>query len=84
MPIALPCRDSCRAQAKAAWAPATGTNGRRSYLYAGGDSGGERAGVIYSLIGTAKLNGVDPEAWLLHVLVHGADHPVNCVHDFLP
>jgi len=38
--------------------------GRRNYLFAGADSGGERAAAIYSLIGTAKLNGVDPEAWL--------------------
>ena len=44
--------------------------GRRNYLFAGADSGGERAAAIYSLIGTAKLNGVDPEAWLRHVLAH--------------
>ena len=42
--------------------------GWRNYLFAGADSGGERAAAIYSLIGTAKLNGVDPEAWLRHVL----------------
>ena len=58
--------------------------GRRNYLFAGADSGGERAAAIYSLIGTAKLNGVDPEAWLRHVLAHIADHPVNRVDDFLP
>ncbi len=58
--------------------------GRRNYLFAGADSGGERAAAIYSLIGTAKLNGVDPEAWLRHVLTHIADHPVNRVDDFLP
>lgn len=46
--------------------------------------GGERAAAIYSLIGTAKLNGVDPEAWLRHVLAHIADHPVNRVDEFLP
>src|SRR5450830_1587319 len=57
--------------------------GRRNYLFAGADSGGERAAAIYSLIGTAKLNGVDPEAWLRHVLAHIADHPVNRVDDFL-
>ena len=39
---------------------------------------------IYSLIGTAKLNGVDPEAWLRHVLTNIADHPFNRVDDFLP
>ena len=58
--------------------------GRRNYLFAGADSGGERAAAIYSLIGTAKLNGVDPEAWLRHVLTNIADHPVNRVDDFLP
>ena len=47
--------------------------GRRNYLFAGADSGGERAAAIYSLIGTAKLNGVDPEAWLRHVLTQIAD-----------
>ncbi|WP_395400532.1 IS66 family transposase [Pseudoduganella sp. UC29_106] len=58
--------------------------GRRNFLFAGADSGGERAAAMYGLIGTARLNGVDPEAWLRHVLAHIADHPVNRVDDFLP
>ncbi|MNK26504.1 Transposase IS66 family protein [compost metagenome] len=58
--------------------------GRRNYLFAGADSGGERAAAVYSLIGTAKLGGVDPEAWLRHVLANIADHPVNRVDGFLP
>ena len=58
--------------------------GRRNYLFAGSDNGGERAAAIYSLIGTAKLNGVDPAAWLRYVLTHIADHPVNQIDDFLP
>jgi transposase len=58
--------------------------GRRNYLFAGADSGGERAAAVYTLIGTAKLNGIEPEAWLRHVLTHIADHPVNQVDDFLP
>ncbi len=58
--------------------------GRRNYLFAGADSGGERAAAIYTLVGTAKLDGVDPEAWLRHVLTHIADHPVNRVDEFLP
>lgn len=51
---------------------------------ASADSGGERAAALYGLIGTARLNGIDPEAWLRHVLTHIADHPVNRVDDFLP
>jgi transposase len=58
--------------------------GRRNYLFAGADSGGERAAAIYSLIGTAKLNDVDPEAYLRFVLSRIADHPVNQVEALLP
>jgi transposase len=53
-------------------------------VFAGADSGGERAAAMYGLIGTARLNGIDPEAWLRHVLTHIADYPVNRVDDFLP
>ncbi|WP_157381490.1 IS66 family transposase, partial [Burkholderia ubonensis] len=58
--------------------------GRRNYLFAGADSGGERAAAIYSLIGTAKLNDIDPEAYLRHVLARIADHPINRIDDLLP
>jgi transposase len=58
--------------------------GRRNYLFAGADSGGERAAAIYSLIGTAKLNNVDPEAYLRFVLARVADHPINRVDDLTP
>ncbi len=58
--------------------------GRRNYLFAGADSGGERAAAIYSLIGTAKLNGIDPEAYLRTVLTRIAGHPINRVEDLLP
>jgi transposase len=58
--------------------------GRKNYLFAGSDAGGERAAAIYSLIETAKLNGLDPEAWLRDVLTQIADHPVNRVANLLP
>jgi transposase len=58
--------------------------GRKNYLFAGSDAGGERAAAIYSLIGTAKLNGIDPEAYLRDVLTRIADHPVNRIDDLLP
>jgi transposase len=58
--------------------------GRKNYLFAGSDAGGERATAIYSLIGTAKLNGIDPEAYLRDVLARIADHPVNRIDDLLP
>ncbi len=48
---------------------------RRNYLFADADSGGERAAAMYSLIGTARLNGLDPEAYLAYVLERIADHP---------
>jgi transposase len=58
--------------------------GRKNYLFAGSDRGGERAASIYSLIGTAKLNGVDPETYLREVLTRIADHPVNRIDELLP
>ena len=58
--------------------------GRKNYLFAGSDSGGERAAAIYSLIGTAKLNGLDPEAYLRQVLDRIADHPINRIEELLP
>jgi len=58
--------------------------GRKNYLFAGSNAGGQRAAAMYSLIGTAKLNGIDPEAYLSHVLKCIADHPINRIEEFLP
>ncbi|KEZ02170.1 hypothetical protein GQ57_30885 [Burkholderia sp. MSh2] len=58
--------------------------GRRNYLLAGADSGGERAATMYSLIGTASLNGSDPDAYLACVLERIADRPANRVDELLP
>lgn len=58
--------------------------GRRNYLFAGADSGGERAAAMYSLIGSARLNGIDPEAYLHHVIDRIADHPINRIDELLP
>jgi transposase len=58
--------------------------GRKNYLFAGSDRGGERAAAIYSLIETAKLNGLDPQAWLRDVLERIADHPNNRIGELLP
>ena len=58
--------------------------GRKNYLFAGSDRGGESAAMIYSLIGTAKLNGIDPESYLRNVLSRIADHPINRIEELLP
>jgi hypothetical protein len=58
--------------------------GRKNYLFAGSDAGGDRAAAMYSLIGSAKLNGLDPEAYLRDVLGRIADHPINRIAELLP
>ncbi|MBS1823510.1 MAG: IS66 family transposase [Acidobacteria bacterium] len=58
--------------------------GRKNYLFAGSNAGGERAAAIYSLIGSARLNGLDPEIYLHHVLTHIADHPISSIDQLLP
>ena len=55
-----------------------------NYLFLGSDNGGDRAATLYSLLGTAKLNGVNPEKYLTHVLSVIADHKVNKVDELLP
>jgi transposase len=58
--------------------------GRKNYLFCGSDAGGESAAAIYSLIGTAKLNDLDPQAYLRHVIERIADHPINRIEELLP
>lgn len=58
--------------------------GRKNYLFAGSDAGGDRAAAFYSLIGTARLNGLDPEGYLRTVLERIAEHPINRIDELLP
>jgi len=58
--------------------------GRKSWLFAGSDRGGHRAAAMYSLIVTAKMNDIDPQAWLADVLTRIAEHPVSRLDELLP
>jgi hypothetical protein len=58
--------------------------GRKAWLFAGSDRGGERAAVMYTLIQTAKLNDVDPQAWLADVLASINDHNIQTLDQLLP
>jgi len=58
--------------------------GRKNWLFAGSDAGGERAAAIYTLIETAKMNGLNPQAYLTEVLTRIAGHPINRIDDLLP
>jgi len=58
--------------------------GRKSWLFAGSDRGGQRAAAMYSIIVTAKMNDVDPQAWLTDVLTRIAEHPVHRLDELLP
>ena len=58
--------------------------GRKNYLFAGSDKGGHSAAAIYSLLGTAALNGIDPMAYLREVLTRIAEHPINRIQELLP
>ncbi len=58
--------------------------GRKSWLFAGSERGGERAAAMYTLIVTAKMNDIDPQAWLADVLARLPDMPVSRIHELLP
>jgi transposase len=58
--------------------------GRKNCLFFGADSGGVRAASFYTLIGTAKLNGLDPSFYLRNILARIAEHPINCITELLP
>ena len=58
--------------------------GRKNWTFAGSDEGGRRAAAIYTLIETAKLNDIDPQAWLADVLARLPDHPAKRIDDLLP
>jgi len=58
--------------------------GRHNWTFAGSDRGGERAAAIYTLIETAKLNGIDPQAWLADILARLPDHPAKHIDQLLP
>ena len=58
--------------------------GRRNWTFAGSDEGGRRAAAMYTLIETAKLNGIDPRAWLADVLARLPGHPASRIHELLP
>jgi transposase len=58
--------------------------GRKNWLFAGSDAGGERAAIFYTLIRSAKMNGVEPEAYLREVLTRIGEHPINAIDALLP
>jgi transposase len=57
---------------------------RKNFLFVGSDGGGQRAAAMYSLIGSAKLNGINPELYLRTVLARIADHPISRIAELLP
>ena len=58
--------------------------GQKSYLFMGSEGGGKAAAIAYTLIETAKLNGVDPQAWLTDILGRISDHKINKIDELLP
>ncbi|WP_424980749.1 IS66 family transposase [Leisingera sp. S232] len=58
--------------------------GRKNYLFVGSEGGGKAAAIAYTLIETAKMNGVDPQAWLTWVLAQIADHKITRLNELMP
>jgi transposase len=58
--------------------------GRKNYMFVGSERGGKSAAIIYTMIETAKLNSVDPQAWLTDTLSRFADHKINRIDELLP
>ncbi len=58
--------------------------GRKNYLFMGSEGGGKAAAIAYTLVETAKLDGVDPQAWLTDVLGQIADHKINRLDELMP
>lgn len=58
--------------------------GRKNWLFCGSDAGGIRAAAFYTLIGTARMNGIEPEAWLTDVIARIGAHPINRLAELLP
>ncbi len=58
--------------------------GRKNFLFVGSEAGGKSAAIAYTLIETAKLNGIDPQAWLTDVLSRIADHKITRIDELLP
>ena len=89
--VAMACSDSLHRrrtardrQQRRGIRPGAVALGRKNFLFAGSDNGGDRAAAMYTLIGSAKLNGLDPELYLRTVLALIADHPISHIQDLLP
>lgn len=84
--LALYCEEGCAeiSNALAENALRCVSLGRKNFLFADSDSGGERAAAMYGLIGTCKLNGINPRTYLEYVLAHIADQPINRIDELLP
>jgi transposase len=58
--------------------------GKKNWLFAGSDAGGERAAIFYTIIRTAKLNGIEPEVYLRDLFTRIGEHPINRLDELLP